>query len=350
MPDINIAGAVAIILGAVSVVWLLTSVVRTVVIPRPERVFLTATTFEAARRLARWASRSVSPQRRHRILGTFAPSVLILLPAIWSLGLIIAFAAIFWGMKVGGIQEAIELSGSSLTTLGFVGAPTFVTRLIAIVEALLGLGIVALMISFLPTLYSTFSRREVAVGRLTTRAGAPPTPVSFITRLHEIDGLDRIGDRWEEWEDWFVELGETHTTFPALVYFRSARLDRHWVTAAETALDTAAIIDAIGLVHRTGQADTMIRSGYLAIRAIADHYRIAPEPADDAHQAISIDRSQFEAILDELQRRGIMLQMEPDAAWHRFAGWRANYDQAICGLQELTGPVPSHWTEAFRDE
>ena len=45
-----------------------------------------------------------------------------------------------------------------------------------------------------------------------------------------------------------------------------------------------------------------------------------------------------------------MLQMEPDAAWHRFAGWRANYDQAICGLQELTGPVPSHWTEAFRDE
>ncbi len=103
----------------------------------------------------------------------------------------------------------------------------------------MGLAIVALLISFLPTLYGAFSRREVAVGRLTTRAGEPPNPVEFITRLDAIGQLAHVGDRWEEWEDWFVELGETHTTFPALIYFRSAKPDRSWVSAAEASLDTA---------------------------------------------------------------------------------------------------------------
>ena len=58
-----------------------------------------------------------------------------------------------------------------MTTLGFVAAPTFETRLIAGIEAMFGVALVALMISFLPTIYGTFSRREIAVGRLTTRAG-----------------------------------------------------------------------------------------------------------------------------------------------------------------------------------
>lgn len=334
----------AIVAGLLSAVWILVSALRTVVIPRPEHVWITTTAFDLARRSAStFASRFENPNTRHRILGTFAPTVLVSLPLIWSVGLVFSFAAVYWGLDVGTLSEAFDLSGSSLTTLGFVSAPTFATRALAILEALMGLAIVALMISFLPTIYGTFSRREIAVGRLTTRAGDPPNPIEFLSRLQTIGRLEHIGERWEEWEDWFVELGETHTTFPALIYFRSARPGRSWVTAAETALDTAALVMATELSPKTGQADVMIRSGYLALRSIADFYRIAPEQDPNSPGPLSVSRADFDAMLNELDRRGVEITAEPDEAWQNFAGWRINYDQAISGLSALVHDVPSHW-------
>ena len=337
-----IADIASIAAGALLALWLLASAVRTVVMPRPERVWLTMAAFDGAHSVARWlAARTDDPGRRHRVLGSFAPVVLIALPLIWSAVLVAAFAAIYWGLDVGSVADAIELSGSSLTTLGFVGAPTFATRSVAIFQALLGLGIVALMIGFLPTIYGTFSRREIAVGRLTTRAGEPPDPVTFISRIVAIDRLEQVGERWEAWEDWFDELGETHTTFPALVYFRSARVDRSWLSAAEAALDTASILHATELAPRTGQADTMIRSGYLALRMIADFFEIEVD-ADAA--TLSVTRADFDAALSMLRERGVVAPIDADRAWERFCGWRINYDAAVCGLRVRIDDGPSHWS------
>ena len=338
--------AVAFVVGCVGVVWLVTAAIRTVVMPRPERVWITTTSFEVARRLFSSIARRVTdPARRNRVLGTFAPVVLIALPLLWSIGLISAFAAIFWGLDVGSLTDAIELSGSSLTTLGFVAAPTFETRLIAVVEALFGVALVALMISFLPTIYGTFSRREIGVGRLITRAGEPPDPVEFIARLVAIDRLRLVDERWGDWEDWFDELGETHTTFPALIYFRSARPRRSWLAAAEVSLDTAAILRSTELTPETGQADTMIRSGYLALRAIADFYRIEEERAATTDGDLSVSQADFDRLLAELNAKGVPVEADPDSAWHAYRGWRVNYDRTVCGLREQIGDDPSHWAK-----
>lgn len=335
----------AVIAGTIGVFWFLVSAVRTMVVPRPERVWITMTAFSTARRLAAlFAKRAESAETRHKILGAFAPFVLISLPLIWSLGVIGAFALIFWGLIGGSILDALDLSASSLTTLGFTQAPTFITRFLASMEALLGLALIALVISFLPTLYSTFSRREIAVGELTIRAGEPPTPAEFLVRLHRIDRLENAGSRWEEWERWFVELGETHTSFPALVYFRSARPDRSWLTAAETALDTASLVTAARLLPSTGQAETMIRSGYLALRSIADFYGIEPEDAPRDRSTLSVTRADFDDLIDRIEAGGVSIQVERELAWADFIGWRVNYETALTGLRALVGDVPSHWT------
>jgi hypothetical protein len=341
----TLARVVAVVAGIVGAAWFVTSAVRTVVLPRPERVWLTMTSFEIARRASRAvAGRIADPIRRHRVLGAFAPSVLVSLPLLWAVGLIASFSAIYWGLDVGSLADAVELSGSSLTTLGFVAAPTFATRLIAIVEALFGLAIVALMISFLPTIYGVFSRREIAVGRLTTRAGEPPDPVEFIARIVAIDRLDHVGERWESWEDWFDELGETHTSFPSLIYFRSARPDRSWLSAAEAALDTAAILLATDLAPGTGQAETMIRSGYLSLRSIADFYSIEPERDPDDVAELSVSRLDFDRLLADLAAQDVTIDLDPGAAWVNYSGWRINYDNAVCGLRDRIDDGPSHWS------
>ncbi|MEZ5144890.1 MAG: hypothetical protein R2726_20595 [Acidimicrobiales bacterium] len=55
------------------------------------------------------------------------------------------------------------MSGSSFTTLGFVAPAAEPERIAAVAEALIGLGLIALLISFLPTIYALFSRRETEV-------------------------------------------------------------------------------------------------------------------------------------------------------------------------------------------
>ena len=333
----------AIAVGIAGVGWILTSVIRTVVIPMPQRVWLTTTAFGTSRRVVWFISRRLSIRRRHYVRGAMAPTVAVSLPLLWSIGVVASYTAIYWGAGVGSVRECVELSGSSLTTLGFVPASGFGPRMLAISEGLIGLGLIALMISFLPTLYGTFSRREVAVGRLTTRAGSPPSPYDFTVRLNTIGRLDKVGERWEEWEDWFVELGETHTSFPALIYFRSAEPSRSWLSAAEMALDTAAVLTAAQLVPSTGQADTMIRSGYLALRSIADFYRIEPERTDWQEISLSIEQRHVNALLDKLETSGIEIAADRDDIWRAFAGWRVNYDRSIVGLRHLVGDVPSHW-------
>lgn len=336
--------------GVLGAVWSVSSAVRTMVIPRPERVWITMAAFNLARRFARWlASRTTSADRRHHILGAFAPIVLISLPAIWSVSVIISFSAIFWALLGGSWFTAIELSGSSLTTLGFTLAPTFLTRLIAIAEALIGLALVALVISFLPTFYSTFSDREIAVGKITVRAGEPPTTAEFLIRLHQLGRLEHMGERWADWEEWFVKLGETHTSFPALIYFRSDRPERSWLAAAETALDSAVFVTATRLVPSTGQAETMIRSGYLALRTIADFYQVGSGNGGLTRSGgnrtdISIKRESFNSLWERIEAGGIKLSVDQDQAWKDFIGWRMNYEDALMGLKQQVGDVPSHWT------
>ncbi len=339
-----ILDGLAIAAGVFGVGLILSAVVRTVVIPRPERVWLTRMTFRSARAITNLILRRVDdPIRRDRWLGMFGPVALLMLPVVWSLGSMVAYAAIYWGLGAGSVLESLEFSGSSLTTLGFVPATDSVTRLIAVSEGLLGLGIVALMISFIPSIYSTFSHREVAVGRLTVRAGEPPSPGEFIIRLVSIGQIEHMASLWGEWEDWFVELGETHTSFPSLVFFRSMSPNRSWLTAAEASLDAAAIIRATGMATDGGHADTMIRAGYLALRSIADFFEIEPELSPENAADISIERAWFDAIIDRLEAAGCVFEVSRDEAWRSFCGWRVNYDRAVVGLATVVGEVESHW-------
>ena len=335
---------VAVLAGSMAAIWLITSAVRTVVMPRPERVWLTWVSFELARRGSMAVARRLrSPSQRHRVLGAFAPIVLIALPLVWSAGLIASFTAIYWGLDVGSSSDSIGLSGSSLTTLGFVSAPSFTVRVVAIIQAHIGIAVVALMISFLPTIYGAFSRREIAVGRLTTRAGQPPDPVVFITRLVAVDRLRHVDERWSSWEDWFDELGETHTTFPALIYFRSARPGKSWLASAEVALDTAAILRATDLTPDVAEADPMINSGYSALQGIADFYgiRMPPDRAEDAD--LTVTRADFDLLLAELAAGTVVIDVAPDDAWQSYRAWRVHYDDAVQGLRTRIGDLPSHW-------
>jgi hypothetical protein len=64
--------------------------------------------------------------------------------------------------------------------------------------------------------YSSFSRRETTVAKLHMRStwfDGHASSASLLVRNQRISGLDQISEMWGEWENWFVEVEESHTSF-----------------------------------------------------------------------------------------------------------------------------------------
>ena len=176
--------------------------------------------------------------------------------ALWLILVWIGYAGMFWAVGVPTWYQAFRDSGSSLLTLGFAPVEGAAQTLLAFSEATVGLILIALLIAYLPTIYSAFQRREAAVNLLEVRAGKPPSAVEMIERYHRIHGLDRLDEQWQAWEAWFADIEESHTSLAALVFFRSPRPDHSWITAAGAVLDAAALsLSALDIpLHPAGGA------------------------------------------------------------------------------------------------
>jgi hypothetical protein len=299
-------------------------------------------------RVVRSAFRVVAGPRRSfawrdRIWALFGPVGLLTLVAVWLSLITGGFTLMFWAVEQRGWERAYDVSGSSLLTLGFEDVEGFVLHTLSFVEATLGLALLALLITYLPSIYGAFSRREALVAMLESRAGSPPSSVEMVLRFHRIGMGDRLADVWLDWERWFAEVEESHTTFPALTFYRSPSPERHWVIAAGTVLDAAALTLSTGREFGPPEAALALRSGFIALRRIGDLFGI--EYARDPHRGdpISITRAEFDEAIGRLAEGGVPVRDDREEAWLDFAGWRVNYDTVLLDLAELTMAPYAPW-------
>jgi hypothetical protein len=336
---------VAAVAGAAVVLTTLASALQTVVVPRAKVTKLTRIHFVWIRKVFGAIAHAGRPfESRDRVLAVYAPVALVTLPAVWVTFVIAGFALLFWGTGIDPLAEAIAISGSSVTTLGFERPRGLGRELLSVVEAALGLGLVALLISYLPTIYTAFQRRERVVGGLQVRAGLPPTPVKMYRRYVQIGWLDRIGDDvFAMWESWFVDIEESHTSQPWLVFFRSPQPERSWITAAGCVLDIAALHNAVVDLPHDARADIFLRSGYLSLRRIAGAFDIPYDADPRPDDPITISRAEFDVVCAELLDSGVPLVDDLDQGWRDFAGWRVNYDAVLVALATLVIAPPAPW-------
>ena len=339
-------GGLAVVAGIVIVVVTVLSAVLTVVVPRGVPVRLTRAVFLAMRwmfRLRRRVARS--PKAAEHAMAFYAPISLLATVATWLVLVVAAFTLIFWGLDTGSLTLSFETSGSSLTTLGFVPVTGALRQGVAFVEASLGLFLLALLISYLPSMYGAFQRREGLVTLAMIQAGSPPTGVELLVRFHRIRGLDALEDQvWERWTAGFVDLEESHTSVPALAFFRSPVAERNWVTAAGAILDAASLLGSTVEVPKQPAGDLCIRAGSLSLRRIADYFSLPYDPDPNRGDPISVLRSEWEAAREALGAAGMPLRQDVEEAWLDFAGWRVNYDAVLVGLAGLVEAPPAPWS------
>ena len=209
--------------GTVIVGSVCLSAIRTVVVPRSRPQRITRLVFVFWRRVMD----AITPAKASfetidGRLSLYAPLAFVTLPVAWLACSGFGFMFIHFAVSDGSVREAFLASGSSMFTLGVFFRQDLPSSSVSFLEAILGLGLVALLISYLPTIYGSYARRESLVGMLESRAGLPPSTSDMLIRYQRIGALDRMDeDLFSRWEVWFAELEESHTSFPGLAFFRS---------------------------------------------------------------------------------------------------------------------------------
>src|SRR5919204_2216985 len=321
---------IALPVGIVMLIGTLLDVFRTLVMPRAAqgRFRLTRSLFRPIWRPWRWLGvRRGTTEARERILAGAAPFFFLLLLAVWAFLALLGYSLILWSPAFasgvhghGGTTfvTAMYFSGSSLFTLGFGDVvATGWTRSVVIAEAATGLGLVAVVIGYLPVLYQAFNRREVGVLLLDARAGSPPSGPELLHRMGGAALASSLPQLFAEWERWVADVLETHMSYPLLALFRSPHDYTSWVTSLGSVLDAATLIITSVEDEPDERAKLLYGTGVHAVEDLFYYLRLAEREA-------VIQRDEFEDVLHDMKDDGFSIR-PADEAFARFAEKRAKY-------------------------
>lgn len=342
-----------VVAGAVVVVVVAWDAFVTVLLPRrvTRRLRLSTLFLEALWRLWSGAARHLvrlDDRRRETYLSCYALLGLIMLFVLWAALVLAGFALVDLGLGhafsplagISGYPADLYVSGTTLFTLGLgdVLPASNAARAVTVLEAGTGLVFLALVISYLPVLYQSFSRRELEIAVLDEWAGTPPTAVELLRRAARDGSMDEINGVLSEWEHWAADILESHVSFPILGHFRSQHENQSWLAALTALLDTSALcLVGIGGV-RGGQAR---RTFAMARHAAVDLSQVLNAPPDPAAEPRAGRRDVGLAEVAELLRQaGVGVEVHAINE-RRLAQLRASYEPYVEALsRRLMMPLP----------
>lgn len=199
------------------------------------------------------AKRMAGGRRRESVIAIFGPFSIMLLFASWGLSLIIGFGLIQWALPPRyvphlSLGRQLDRSADAFFTLG---TEDLVSRsqsslVLTFLEAGTGFGYIALMVSYLPVLYSHFWQRDARLVQLDARAGTPATAGTVLFRYGTLAKSSDLELWLADWERWAADLVETHSAYPMLAFYRSQHENQSWLATLAVILDLTTLLLAIG--------------------------------------------------------------------------------------------------------
>ncbi|MEZ5342691.1 MAG: potassium channel family protein [Acidimicrobiales bacterium] len=307
--------ALAIIIGVLTVVGVLADMINTLVTTTTSswKWWLSRVVTRGTWRVTRTIALLVPPgRRREALLSVYAPTLVLVLLGTWVLQQIVGFALIWWG--IGGISgvdslvDDIYYSGVVFFTVGFgeVVPASTIPRFGALAEAFTGVLTTALVIGYLPALYSAYSDRERLLMTLDDGTEGRLTPTNLICAWAPDAEPERINARFREWENWVTGVLETHTTHPMLRLFRSHHEGQNWITALGVMCDAALHAQIIvGAKDRDGY--WFLRRATVLFQELTNGVDLTAYEVADAEASASTNQVLFLELYQRLESHGFEL-------------------------------------------
>ncbi|PYX81963.1 MAG: two pore domain potassium channel family protein [Acidobacteria bacterium] len=332
--------ALAILAGFVIILAVLLDAFETVVLPRRVQRSFRLTSWFYRHTWVPWVKLSQAignPGRREAFLSYFGPLSLILLLVVWAVGLIFGFALVQYGL--GGhlhlgnqpirFGALLYHSGETFFTLGYgdIVPISWPARLLAVCEAGMGFAFLGVVIGYLPTVYSSFSDRELEISLLDSRAGSPPSASELLNRLGccpDQSVLDRV---FRDWERWAAEVLESHLSYPVLSFFRSQHSNQSWLGTLTLMLDvTSLVIAGIESLHPDQARLTFAMARHAAVD-LAQVVNARYDP--NGHTRLSSE--DLEQLRNALAANGLKLRRD-ETATQKLSNLRSLYEPYVEGM------------------
>lgn len=318
---------------------------QSIVVPRPS-----PGRFRIARHVVRggWVlyrnlARRRSGAERDQLLGFYGPAATLMLLVTWLGMLILGYGLVLHAIRdqlqpvPPDLATSIYFAAVSVTTLGFgeIVAQGTLARVLAILAAISGLGTVALVVTFLFSLYGSYQRREVQVVALEATAGGPPSAVQLLETYARLGLVDRLPELFLTWRDWSAEVLDSHVAYPLLGFFRASHDNLSWISALGTVLDAASLVLTTISGLPRGEAELAKRLGS---HLVEDIWNIGFHDGE----ALPLDRLDFEVAYDRLARAGYSLE-PADQAWLAFEAARAPYASRLEDMATYWAATATSW-------
>src|SRR6202790_1289492 len=289
-----------------------------------------------------------SRKARENLLGFYGPISLLVLIGVWAVGLVVGFGLMQFGAGSAvnttggqpGLSTDFYLSGTTFFTLGLgdVVPRSGLARVLVVVEAGFGFGFLAAIIGYLPFIYGSFSKREVEISLLDSRAGTPPSAGELLRRHNYDGGREALRDLLKDWELWCAELMESHLSYPVLAFFKSQHDNQSWIAALTAILDACALV-IVGIEGACEkQAELTFAIARHAVVDLSQVFGTAPQP-------LPHDRLPAQAlrqIRDILAQHGMKLH-DGEEADRKLIAFRKMYEPYIYALANYLNQTLPPW-------
>ncbi|MGI9006765.1 MAG: hypothetical protein ACR2FU_11330 [Streptosporangiaceae bacterium] len=349
---VPLAGRViAAIVGGLLVITAARSVIQTIIVPRPANRWLIRMVDQIVKAAFLLATAWIKDyKRRDPVIASQAAALLLAQLITWLACFFVGYSLMLWPFLHEGITHAFTTAGPALWFIGDSHVSGAWERAIQDLASLTGLVTITLQISYLPTLYGAFNRRETDIALLNARAGVPSWGPELLARTHYALGsgastIDTLPELYEQWERFAADIAESHTTYLPLVQFRSPRPLSSWVTALLAVLDSAALYLALSPeAAPTVTARLCLRSGFLCLSDIARAMRLKVPESPDPAAGISLSYQEFLDAVGRMREVDFPIERKPEEAWLEFVGWRVNYENAAYAIAYAVDAVPALWS------
>ena len=158
----------------------------------------------------------------------------------------------------------------------------------------IGLLVMALEIAYLPALYNAFASRETEVTLLAARSGTPAWGPEILARHQLLETMDELPPLYADWERWAAAVSESHTNYPALMWFRSPVSTRSWLLGLVAMMDSAALYHAVSPEIAPREARLCLSMGTNCLRSMAGALHIPYDATRCRRPGIRLTRAEFD--------------------------------------------------------
>ena len=320
---------------------------KSVVLPRPSinRYVMVRLLFFSFWAFWQWVGRRIqSVARRETWLATFGPSAVIAMFLTWALVFMLGYALILDGLRTQ-IRPALESFGESLyfsaTTIVPLSYGDFVpigfaARVMILFESATGVGIAALVITLLFSLYASFQEREELVVQLDAVAGAPPSGTQLLETVLERGLRDELVKTFEDWRRWSAAVLESHLAYPVLLYFRSSHDNEAWLNSFGAVMDAATLVMSTVDEDEEGPARLMFTVGNHLVEDLSWYFRFT------STKDPLVDHEEFQQAVARLRKAGFRVK-SMEEAWTKFQHLRGKYASQLNQMAHRLAIIPAEW-------